>query len=258
MKTILTIAAADSSAGAGIQQDLKTVTSLGHYALTAITALTAQNTCGVRQVMEVPVDFFRAQLEALGDDIRIDAVKIGVLPGRGLVEAAASFIKPLQVPVVLDPVLAPTTGRQFLDEDGMACMKERLLPLCTLVTPNIPEAMRLLGGGASPVDAGPMLARRFHTAFLLKGGHAEGTESVDRLYLPDATAFEFSSPRIDTGNLHGTGCTLSSAIATFLAQGFSLTESVRLGKEATLQGIKRGTALHIGKGHGPLWMFPLS
>ncbi len=260
MKTILTIAASDSSAGAGIQQDIKTVSSLGHYAVCAITALTAQNTCGVGQVMEVPVGFFRAQLEALLADITIDAVKIGVLPGRDLVEATASFIKRLQVPVVLDPVLASTSGWQFLDEACVASMKEALLPLCTLVTPNIPEAMRLLGGVASdgvlPADAGFRLVDRFHTAFLVKGGHADGETSIDRLYLPDHTLREFSSPRVATGNLHGTGCTLSTAVATFLATGLSLPESVRRAKETTLNGILRGRALQIGKGHGPLWMFP--
>ncbi|MCD8310764.1 MAG: bifunctional hydroxymethylpyrimidine kinase/phosphomethylpyrimidine kinase [Prevotellaceae bacterium] len=260
MKTILTIAASDSSAGAGIQQDIKTVSSLGHYAVCAITALTAQNTCGVRQVMEVPVGFFRAQLEALLADIPIDAVKIGVLPNPALVEATATFIERVQVPVVLDPVLASTSGWQFLGEACVAYMKECLLPRCTLVTPNIPEAMRLLDGGASdgvlPADIGPRLVDRFHTAFLVKGGHAEGAESVDRLYLPDHTVHAFASPRIATGNLHGTGCTLSTAVATFLATGLSLPESVRRAKEITLNGILRGRALQIGKGHGPLWMFP--
>ncbi len=255
MKTILTIAASDTSAGAGIQQDLKTITSLGHYAVTAITALTAQNTCGVVQVMDVPTNFFRAQLDALFADITIDSVKIGVIPNREIAEETAAFIDKLRVPVVLDPVLSSTSGWQFLDDSCVEYIKESLIPLCTLVTPNIPEALRLLGIDTFSSDIGTLLTERFRTSFLVKGGHADGKEAVDTLYTTDGKVCEYSSPRIQTSNLHGTGCTLSSAIATFLATGLPLSDSVRLAKEATQNGIIRGRNLQIGNGNGPLWMF---
>ncbi|MCD8265713.1 MAG: bifunctional hydroxymethylpyrimidine kinase/phosphomethylpyrimidine kinase [Prevotellaceae bacterium] len=254
MRTILTIAASDCSAGAGIQQDLKTITALGHYGATAITALTAQNTCGVRDVMEVPAPFFRRQLEALVEDLSIDAVKIGVVPNREIAEAVSETVERLGVPAVLDPVLASTSGWQFLDETCIEYIKERLIPLCTLVTPNIPEALRLLGSKALTSDTGRQLARRFGTSFLLKGGHGEGTDAVDWLFTKDGEALPYSLPRVDTHNLHGTGCTLSSAIATLLATGLSLTESVRLAKLKTQEGIRRGKGLSIGKGNGPLWL----
>ncbi len=254
MRTILTIAASDCSAGAGIQQDLKTITSLGHYGATALTALTAQNTCGVLDVMEVPTPFFRRQLEALEEDLSIDAVKIGVVPNREIAEAVRETVERLGVPTVLDPVLASTSGWQFLDEACVDYLKQRLFPLCTLVTPNLPEALRLLGEEALTEETGKRLVSRFGTSFLLKGGHREGTVAVDWLFTKDGEALPFSLPRIETHNLHGTGCTLSSAIATLLATGLSLRESVRLAKLKTQEGIRRGKGLSIGKGNGPLWL----
>ncbi|MCD8202895.1 MAG: bifunctional hydroxymethylpyrimidine kinase/phosphomethylpyrimidine kinase [Prevotella sp.] len=269
MKTILTIAASDTSAGAGIQQDLKTITSLGHYGVTAITALTAQNTRGVEQVMEVPTDFFRAQLSALFSDINIDAIKIGVIPNREIAAEIVALIPKVHVPVVLDPVLASTSGWNFLDAACVEYIKNNLIPLCTLVTPNIPETIRLLEAMSSDTPnihehqnketsfskkLGNELVARFHTSFLVKGGHAEGIESIDTLYTTDNKVYEFKLPRIDTHNLHGTGCTLSTAIATNLATGLSLPDSVRLAKETTLKGIIEGKNLKIGHGNGPLWL----
>lgn len=254
MKTVLTIAASDSSAGAGIQQDLKTITALGHYGATAITALTAQNTCGVADVMEVPTPFFRRQLDALTADLSIDAVKIGVVPNREIAEAIRETVRRLSVPTVLDPVLSSTSGWSFLNEACVEYIKEKLIPLCTLVTPNIPEALRLLGVEALTDETGRQLVQRFGTSFLLKGGYREGAEAVDWLFTREGEALPYSLPRIETHNLHGTGCTLSSAIATLLAMGLSLTESVRLAKQATHEGIRRGKDLSIGKGNGPLWM----
>ncbi|MCD8290191.1 MAG: bifunctional hydroxymethylpyrimidine kinase/phosphomethylpyrimidine kinase [Prevotella sp.] len=255
MKTILTIAASDTSAGAGIQQDLKTITSLGHYGVTVITALTAQNTCGVEQVMDVPTSFFRAQLCALLTDINIDSIKIGVIPNREIAEVIVDVVSKLHVPIVLDPVLASTSGWQFLDNTCVDYIKNNLIPLCSLVTPNIPEALRLLETTSFSHDLGKELVARFHTSFLVKGGHAGGSDSVDTLYTSDNKVYEFRLPRIETTNLHGTGCTLSSAIATFLANGLSLQESVRLGKETTQKGIMGGKELKIGNGNGPLWLF---
>ncbi len=254
MKTILSIAASDTSAGAGIQQDLKTITFLGHYGVTAITALTAQNTCGVEQVMDVPTSFFRAQLNALLTDIRIDAIKIGVIPNREIAAEIVDVVSKLQVPIVLDPVLASTSGWNFLDNACVGYIKDNLIPLCTLVTPNIPETLRLLEKTSFSPDLGKELVERFHTSFLIKGGHAEGAESVDTLYTADKKVYEFRLPRIETNNLHGTGCTLSSAIATFLASKFYLPESVRLGKEIIQKGIIGGKNMKIGKGNGPMWL----
>ncbi len=257
MKTILTIAASDTSAGAGIQQDLKTITSLGHYGVTVITALTAQNTCGIEQVMDVPAKFFHAQLDALLSDISIDAIKIGVIPNREIAEEIVAVINKMKVPLVLDPVLASTSGWQFLNDECVEYIKENLFPLCSLVTPNIPETMRILGVNTLPDNAGALLVGRFHTSFLVKGGHSNGTESIDILHTTENHVFEFRSPRIETNNLHGTGCTLSSAIATYLATGLSLPDSVHSAKETIQNGITRGRELQIGKGIGPLWMFPL-
>ncbi len=259
MRTVLAIAASDPSAGAGAQQDLKTITALGHYGLTALTALTAQNTRGVSGVSPVPAPFFRAQLAALLADIPVDAVKIGVVPTRAIAVEIARALSPLRVPVVLDPVIASTSGWRFMRDEGVLdCLVRRLFPLCTLVTPNIPEAARLLGQGrtARPADMGRTLARRHGTAFLVKGGHTSGPESTDLLCTPDGEVRAFASPRVRTRNLHGTGCTLSSAIAALLAQGLPLAESVGRAKALTLRGIERGRGLRVGSGNGPLWLFP--
>ncbi|MCD8295964.1 MAG: bifunctional hydroxymethylpyrimidine kinase/phosphomethylpyrimidine kinase [Prevotella sp.] len=257
MKTILTIAASDTSAGAGIQQDLKTITSLGHYGVTAITALTAQNTCGVQQVLDIPTLFFHSQIDSLLSDICIDAIKIGVIPNRDIAEEIVAVVSKLKVPTVLDPVLASTSGWQFLNDECVEYIKDNLIPLCSLVTPNIPETIRLLNINTLPDNEGQLLVERFQTSFLVKGGHYNGIESIDILYTTDNKVFEFCSPRIETNNLHGTGCTLSSAIATFLATGLSLPDSIRSAKETIQNGIIRGQKLKIGKGNGPLWMFPL-
>ncbi len=256
MKTILTIAASDPSSGAGIQQDLKTITALGHYGVTAITALTAQNTQGVTDVMDVKTDFFRSQLDALLCDVSVDAVKLGVIPNKEIAQVIASALGQMSVPVVLDPVLASTSGWRFLNYDCVDYIKEKLFPLSTLVTPNIPEAASLLGEATLPQDAGEELVRRFRTSFLIKGGHANGENVIDTLYSTEGKRYGFTSSRIQTRNLHGTGCTLSSAIATLLATGMSLYESVAQAKRFTEEGIRNGRNLSIGSGNGPLWLFP--
>ncbi len=245
MKAILTIAASDTSAGAGIQQDLKTITALGHYGVTVTTALTAQSTQGVKDVMEVPTDFFRTEMETLLDDIKVDAVKIGVVPNKDIAAVIVETIKRLSVPVVLDPVLASTSGWQFLNDECVDYIRSELFPLCTLLTPNIPEAKRLLTSGQLP------------TNLLLKGGHGEGEELTDTLYMKDGRTFRYTQPRVATRNLHGTGCTMSSAIATLLATGLPLPEAVGEANRFVHEGIKRGASLNIGQGNGPLWMFPL-
>ena len=244
MKTILTIAGSDTCAGAGIQQDLKTITSLGHYAVTVTTALTAQNTVGVQRVMPVPVEMLQAQLDSILSDIDIAAVKTGMIPDALSARIIVTALRQLDVPIVCDPVMISTSGTQLMSDECIETVKNELFPICTLVTPNIPEAMRLAGEAtADNRDIGNMLVERYGTAFLLKGGHADSTMMTDRLYTTDGAVHEY------------TGCTLSSAVATLLAEGQSLADSVHGAKALIDKGIKQGRHLHIGKGNGPLWLF---
>lgn len=257
LKNILTIAGSDTSAGAGIQQDLKTVTSLGHYAVTVPTALTAQNTVGVQKVMTVPEDMLQAQLESIFSDIKVDAIKIGMIPCTQSARIIAENVSRHHVPVVCDPVMVSTSGTQLMSDGCIEYIKEELFPLCTLVTPNIPEAQRLTGvtGEYQPEAVGKALVSTFGCAFLMKGGHGEGSIMRDVLMTTDGQTHEYCSPRIATSNLHGTGCTLSSAIATLLATGLSLPEAVGGAKQVIDKGIAGGRSLHIGHGNGPLWLF---
>lgn len=257
MKTILTIAGSDTSAGAGIQQDLKTITALGHYAVTVPTALTAQNTVGVQRVMAVPDDMLRAQLDSVLSDISVAAVKIGMIPNGESARVITTAISQLRVPVVCDPVMLSTSGTQLMADECIDYIMQTLFPLCTLVTPNLPEALRLSGlpAGSDAEAMGRRLVSMCGTAFLLKGGHAEGRLMRDILYCPDGERHEYCSPRIDSPNLHGTGCTLSSAVAALLAEGRSLPEAVAGAKALIDKGIAGGRALRIGRGNGPLWLF---
>ena len=256
MKTILTIAGSDTSAGAGIQQDLKTITALGHYAVTVPTALTAQNTVGVQRVMAVPDYMLRAQLDSVLSDISVAAVKIGMIPNGESARIITAAVSQLRVPVVCDPVMLSTSGTQLMADECIDYIMQTLFPLCTLVTPNLPEALRLSGLPAdSDAEAmGRRLVSMCGTAFLLKGGHAEGRLMRDILYCPDGERHEYCSPRIDSSNLHGTGCTLSSAVAALLAEGRSLPEAVAGAKALIDKGIAGGRALRIGRGNGPLWL----
>ena len=257
MKTILTIAGSDTSAGAGIQQDLKTITALGHYAVTVPTALTAQNTVGVQRVMAVPDYMLRAQLDSVLSDISVAAVKIGMIPNGESARIITAAVSQLRVPVVCDPVMLSTSGTQLMADECIDYIMQTLFPLCTLVTPNLPEALRLSGlpAGSDAEAMGRRLVSMCGTAFLLKGGHAEGRLMRDILYCPDGERHEYCSPRIDSSNLHGTGCTLSSAVAALLAEGRSLPEAVAGAKALIDKGIAGGRALRIGRGNGPLWLF---
>lgn len=257
MKTILTIAGSDTSAGAGIQQDLKTITALGHYAVTVPTALTAQNTVGVQRVMAVPDDMLRAQLDSVLSDISVAAVKIGMIPNGESARVITAAVSQLRVPVVCDPVMLSTSGTQLMADECIDYIMQTLFPLCTLITPNLPEALRLSGlpAGSDAEAMGRRLVSMCGTAFLLKGGHAEGRLMRDILYCPDGERHEYCSPRIDSPNLHGTGCTLSSAVAALLAEGRSLPEAVAGAKALIDKGIAGGRALRIGRGNGPLWLF---
>jgi hydroxymethylpyrimidine/phosphomethylpyrimidine kinase len=254
---LLTIAGSDSGGGAGIQADLKTFAAHGAYGMSAITALTAQNTREVRAVHAAPPDFVAAQIDAVFDDIGVDAVKIGMLADAGLVRAVAGCLRShlrgaAGIPIVLDPVMIAKSGAALLSDDAVEALAEELLPLATLVTPNLPELARLTGmpveGEEERRRAGKALAAK-GPAVLAKGGHAEGPEVVD-LLLVKGQFHRFVHPRIETAATHGTGCTLSSAIAARLGRGEELPEAVE-GAIAWLHGAM-AAAYPVGSGHGPV------
>lgn len=256
MKHALTIAGSDSCAGAGIQADLKTFAALGVYGLSVITAVTAQNTLGVSAVHEIPPEMVGAQLEAIFNDIRVDAVKIGMVANAGIIKIIARYLDRLpSVPVILDPVMVAKSGDSLLAPSAEQALVEYLLPRCTLVTPNIPEASKLTGEKITGKEAMLKAARAIHSMgasnVLVKGGHLSGPP-VDILF--DGHDFwEFEGTRIETKNTHGTGCTYSSAIAAFVARGLSLFEAIREAKEYTIRAIQQAFAL--GQGCGPIHHF---
>jgi len=256
----LTIAGSDSSGGAGIQADLKTFSALGVYGASVITALTAQNTLGVEAVHIVPADFVLKQIEAVARDLEGGAVKIGMLATSAVIEAVAEGLKSFTgVPVVLDPVMVAASGDALLDEDAVETLRAVLVPRATLITPNLPEAAKLLGSGEAK-DEREMLAqalalRRLGAkAVLIKGGHADGSEAIDIL-LDGEGELRLAAPRVETRNTHGTGCTLSSAIAAELAKGASLREAVVAAKAYVTAAIAAADDLAIGKGRGPVHHF---
>jgi len=261
MEIVLSIAGSDPSAGAGIQQDLKTITAMGCYGATVITALTSQNTLGVQGVMPVPQEVVGTQLKSVLDDLHVRAIKIGQIPNQAvaacIVETLCQHHAAQGIPVIYDPVMISTSGRQLMEPDCIDYLKANLFPRCTLVTPNLPEAEKLVGQElttSNDIDmAGRQLSQCYHTAFLLKGGHAEGEEMTDRLYMPDGNIHQYSNTKIHSTNLHGTGCTLSSAIASAMAQGHNLVVAVEMAKSFVTAAIQKGIHLNIGKGNGPLW-----
>jgi len=262
MKTVLSIAGSDPSAGAGIQQDLKTITALGCYGATVITALTSQNTMGVSAVMPVPASVVASQLQAVVDDLDVCAIKIGMIPNREVAEAITETLSPYlaekPIPVICDPVMVSTSGHRLMAEDCIEYIRHHLFPLCTLITPNLPETEVLTNQRLplpSDIDrAGQWLVDRYTCAFLLKGGHDETSAdtATDRLYCTDGSVHTFSMPRLHSRNLHGTGCTLSSAIAARMAQGDSLPAAVAAAKTFVSDAIQRSAGLAIGHGNGPL------
>lgn len=249
---VLSIAGSDSSAGAGIQQDLKVITSLGNYAATVITAVTAQNTLGVQGVLPISGEMVARQMRSVLDDMDVRAVKIGMIPSLDVAKAIVSELSnpsnssnhsPLpSLPIILDPVMISTSGTRLMAEECVSYVVQELMPLCTLVTPNLPE-MQMLE---------PMLQGHYPTNFLIKGGHAEGEEMTDRLLMLDGSVYSFTEQRIATHNLHGTGCTLSSAIASYLADGLSLPDAVRSAKACLTRAILKGRQYTLGHGNGPL------
>jgi hydroxymethylpyrimidine/phosphomethylpyrimidine kinase len=256
----LTVAGSDSGGGAGIQADLKTFSALGVYGASVITALTAQNTQRVSAIHPVPVAFIRQQLEAVFEDLNVAVVKTGMLGDAGVVCAVADFLRHRpDVRLVVDPVMIAKSGDALLRADAVSALVEELLPLATVITPNLPEAAAILGEAeAADHVAMEQAARALKAlgpkAVLLKGGHLPADESPD-IFLDDEQCFTLSSVRIDTTNTHGTGCTLASAVAAYLALGEAPAAAVRLAKTYISGAIAQADRLAVGQGHGPVHHF---
>ena len=252
----MTIAGSDSGGGAGIQADLKTFSALGVYGSSTLTAITAQNTVGVTMVHEIPIDIIVAQIDAVLSDIGADAVKTGMLASSAIVETVAEEMERHQVSrLVVDPVMVAKSGDRLLREDAVEALRTRLIPLAAVVTPNIPEAEALTGLKIETDEdvrrAAEAIIQLGARAVVVKGGHREGP-ATDLFY--DGARFqEFSAPRIDTVNTHGTGCTFASAVAAGLAKGLEVVESVELAKDYVTEAIRR--SFPVGQGHGPLHHF---
>ncbi|MCI0858275.1 MAG: bifunctional hydroxymethylpyrimidine kinase/phosphomethylpyrimidine kinase [Chloroflexi bacterium] len=252
----MTIAGSDSGGGAGIQADLKTFSALGVYGSSTLTAITAQNTVGVTMVHEIPIDIIVAQIDAVLSDIGADAVKTGMLASSAIVETVAEEMERHQVSrLVVDPVMVAKSGDRLLREDAVEALRTRLIPLAAVVTPNIPEAEALTGLKIETDEdvrrAAEAIVQLGARAVVVKGGHREGP-ATDLFY--DGVRFqEFSAPRIDTVNTHGTGCTFASAVAAGLAKGLEVVESVELAKDYVTEAIRR--SFPVGRGHGPLHHF---
>jgi hydroxymethylpyrimidine kinase/phosphomethylpyrimidine kinase len=252
MKRVLTIAGSDSGGGAGIQADLKAITLLGGFGMSALTALTAQNTVAVIAIHEVPLDFIEAQIDAVFSDIGVDAVKTGMLSNAGVVQLVAEKLVEHKPPiVVVDPVMVAKSGDQLLAPEARETLSNSLLPLATLVTPNLPEASALVGWEIGNEDEMRRAAEEIQGLgpkhVLVKGGHLQG-EPVDLLF--DGRQFyEFRSDRVQSKNVHGTGCTYASAIATLLALELPVVEAVAAAKRFITEAIRHG--LDLGRGHGP-------
>ena len=254
---VLTIAGSDSGGGAGIQADLKTFAALGCYGMTAITALTAQNTCGVRAIHGVPPDMLANQIDAVLQDIGVDAVKIGMLHSPDIVQAVADAIDRHAMPhVVLDPVMVATSGAVLIDSPAIAALVRELFGRAVLVTPNLDEASLLVGrpltNEADMQFAAQDLLAKGARAVLLKGGHLAGDVVSDLLQVAGAAPHWMRAPRIATANTHGTGCTLSSAIAAHLALGLSLVDAVQAARAFVRSALAAGATVKTGQGSGPL------
>ncbi len=256
---ILSIAGSDPSGGAGIQADIKTISANGGYAMAALTGLTAQNTRGVRGVELVSPGMVRAQIDAVREDVRIDAVKIGMLGSAEIVEAVVESLAGIAAPIVVDPVMVAKSGDRLLAAEAVAAVRERLLPIARVVTPNLPEAADLLGLSEASDTAGmeiqaAALLRFGPGAVLLKGGHLPVGESPDLLADPGGLQW-LDGPRYPVPNPHGTGCTLSAALATGLGRGLTLRDAARAAKAYTAAAITSAGALSVGGGNSPTHHF---
>ena len=252
---VLTIAGSDSGGGAGIQADLKTITALGGYGMTAITSVTIQNTQGVYGIHDLSPEEVYKQIEVVVKDIGVDSAKTGMLSNSEIIKAVAEAVRELKIPnLVVDPVFVAKSGDRLLREDSIGALKRHLLPLATIVTPNIPEAGELCGQEIRKLREVEECARRIHDmgprAVVIKGGHLEGEKVIDVLYEGGDEFHYFVRDRVNTSHTHGTGCTFSSAIAVFLGRGFSVKKAVEKAKLYVHNAIERAPGL--GKGHGPL------
>jgi len=257
---VLSVAGSDSGGGAGIQADIKAISATGSYACSVISALTAQNTLGVNAVLPIPAEFIEQQFDAVFSDLAIDVVKIGMLGDANTIKTVASALQKYQPKhIVLDPVMVATSGDLLLAESAISNLINQLMPMASVITPNIPEALALLGKSAAqaPTNDAQSLAlceellALGSSSVLLKGGHQLGDYSTDYWLSHDSQQC-FSSPRINTKNTHGTGCSLSSAIASYLAQGYELATAIDLAKQYISSAIATADALHIGEGSGPV------
>ncbi len=259
MNRVLSIAGSDSGGGAGIQADIKAISACGAYAATAITAVTVQNTQGVRDVFPIPAEVIAAQIDAVMEDIGADAIKIGMLHSAAVIEVVCRAIdkhKPRWV--VLDPVMVSTSGHRLIEQEAIDLLCSELIPRCSIITPNIPEAeiidQSAILDGLSMDSVARNITKRFGVSTLLKAGHLVGCdELVDVLCnAADGSVELLSAPYIETRNTHGTGCTLSAALAAQLAKGLPMVEAVRAAKEYLHNALVAGAKLTIGKGHGPV------
>lgn len=257
---VLSIAGSDPSGGAGIQADIKAISANRGYAMAALTALTAQNTCGVSGVHLVPLDFVAAQIDALFADIRVDAVKVGMIATAGIAMAVADTLARHAPPVVvLDPVMVAKGGASLLAPDAVDAVRSRLLPLASVVTPNLPELAALLGEAEADTreamaDQAARLMGRGPKAVLAKGGHLPGAASPDALVTPEGVVW-LEGPRHATSNTHGTGCTLSAALATLIARGMPMAQAAAAAKDYVAGAIAASGRLTVGHGHGPTHHF---
>lgn len=256
---VLSIAGSDSSGGAGIQADLKTFAALGVYGATAITAITAQNTVGVHSQLAITAEMVYDQIVAVVDDLHPAFVKVGMLSNVDIVTAVAEALSRYSLSIILDPVIVSSTGHRLLSVEAQEVVKQRLLPMSTLVTPNIPEIIALTNMPVSTLSEKELAAKYLFEcgakAVLLKGGHEVGDTKSDILFTNSESGIQssiFTSDTVATRNTHGTGCTLSSAIAAFMARGFSMTEAVCRAKEYVVEAIRSGADVAIGHGIGPV------
>ena len=260
-KKVLTIAGSDSGGGAGIQADIKSISACQCYASSAITAITAQNTIGVRDVYAIPSEILRSQIEAVLEDIGTDAIKIGMLHSTENIKVIAECLDKYQIKnVILDPVMVATSGDKLLLDEAINHLETVLFPKVRIITPNLPEAEILLGRKiekqAEFRSVAKKLAEKYQVSVLLKAGHLTGDNLIDVLYDFEKSEYlDLASKRVKTKNTHGTGCSLSSALASFLARGFDISESVKRAKEFIAESIKAGGDYEIGQGHGPVHHF---
>jgi hydroxymethylpyrimidine/phosphomethylpyrimidine kinase len=260
-RRVLSVAGSDSGGGAGIQADLKTFSALGCYGTTAVTALTAQNTQGVTGIQQVPASFVQAQMDAVLSDIGTDAVKIGMLFSTDIIWTVSQVLAQAKAPrVVLDPVMVAQSGDKLLEDRAIEVMCRELMPLADLITPNLPEAEAILERKIPDLKSMQRAVRDLcafgSKAVLLKGGHLQDSASVDLLYLREGDrCLPLHAEHVSTINNHGTGCTLSSAVAAFLARGMEMEEAVGKGKEYITRAIQAGASYRLGRGHGPVHHF---